>query len=263
MKMDYARLKAIDEWTINNPKYGQIKSSASIRDNLIGKTKGTVPYIDEEELMRKWNVLTHFRDEESIKNKKDELLNLTEDNINLNKTRTKTTTKTTYAVPHSRDTIPCMQMEVIHVKNVGVKETYDIGVNNTNSFIANGVVVHNCEFAFHLYKLLKHKISKEKIHQIIDEAVQISIKFTDDALQTKLIGMNQDLMEQYIKYIADRLLVSTGYEKLYNTENPFDFMETIGMIRKTNFFETRPTEYKSAYSAENKMIKKFKVLKDY
>lgn len=263
-KMDNMRSSAINEWKINNPIYGQIKSSSSIRDNLTGKTIGTVPYIDEEELMKKWNVFSFFRDEKIVTDiQKDYIQSQSENNNNIDINKNKQITKTIYAVPHTRDTIPCIQMEVIQVKNVGIRETFDITVENTHNFIANGVVVHNCEFAFNLYKLLKHRLSKDIVFQIIDEAVKISIKFTDDALQTKLIGMNQDLMEQYIKYIADRLLVSMNYEKLYNEENPFDFMETIGMIRKTNFFETRPTEYKSAYSSENKIVKKFKVLDSY
>jgi ribonucleoside-diphosphate reductase subunit M2 len=136
------------------------------------------------------------------------------------------------------------------------------GLVKSNEFISRDEGMH-VQFACMLYGMLKHRISSELVNSIMDEAVKISIKFTDEALQTKLIGMNQDLMEQYIKFIGDRLLVSLGYQKIYNTENPFDFMETIGMIRKTNFFEHRPTEYKSAHTSENKMVKKFKVLDDF
>jgi ribonucleoside-diphosphate reductase beta chain len=136
------------------------------------------------------------------------------------------------------------------------------GFIKSNEFISRDEGMH-VQFAVHLYTLLKHRLSNNLVNELIDEAVKISIKFTDDAIKTKLIGMNPDLMEKYIKYIADRLLVSLGYAKLYNEENPFDFMETIGMIRKTNFFEHRPTEYKSAHTSENKVSKRFKVLDSY
>jgi ribonucleotide reductase beta subunit family protein with ferritin-like domain len=136
------------------------------------------------------------------------------------------------------------------------------GFIKSNEFISRDEGMH-VQFAVHLYSLLKHKLSTSLVNQLIDEAVKISITFTDDAIKTKLIGMNPELMEKYIKYIGDRLLVSLGYSKLYNEENPFDFMETIGMIRKTNFFEHRPTEYKSAYTADAKIQKRFTHLEDY
>jgi ribonucleoside-diphosphate reductase beta chain len=85
-----------------------------------------------------------------------------------------------------------------------------------------------------------------KIHQIISEAVEIEIDFVTSALPVSLIGMNSDLMQQYIHFVADRLLVSLGATKLYNAENPFPWMEMISMQGKTNFFEKRVGEYQKA-----------------
>ena len=133
------------------------------------------------------------------------------------------------------------------------------GLIKSNEFISRDEGSHT-NFACEMYSLLRHKLVSSKLYEMITEAVDISIVFTNDAIKCKLIGMNPELMAQYIKYIADRLVVSLGYTKLYNAENPFDFMETIGMMRKTNFFEHRPTEYKSAYSGDNKMSKKINIL---
>tara|TARA_B100001115_G_scaffold108430_1_gene80086 strand:+ start:69 stop:395 length:327 start_codon:yes stop_codon:yes gene_type:complete len=85
-----------------------------------------------------------------------------------------------------------------------------------------------------------------KIRQIISEAVEIEIEFVTSALPVSLIGMNADLMKQYIQFVADRLLVAFGVSKLYNAENPFPWMEMISMQGKTNFFEKRVGEYQKA-----------------
>jgi len=136
------------------------------------------------------------------------------------------------------------------------------GLIKSNEFISRDEGMH-VNYACILYSMLKHKITSSQVEIIMREAVDISITFTDDAIPCKLIGINNDLMAQYIKYIADRLMVSLGYQKIYQMENPFDFMETIGMVRKTNFFEHRPTEYKSAFSHEIKLTKKFKILDEF
>jgi ribonucleotide reductase beta subunit family protein with ferritin-like domain len=86
---------------------------------------------------------------------------------------------------------------------------------------------------------------------IVDEAVEIAQNFMTESLPVRLIGMNSDLMKSYIEYVADRLLVSLGYEKIYNSKNPFPFMDSIGMIGKVNFFEARPTEYQSSRNEVN------------
>uniref|UniRef100_A0A914DWV0 Uncharacterized protein n=1 Tax=Acrobeloides nanus TaxID=290746 RepID=A0A914DWV0_9BILA len=82
-----------------------------------------------------------------------------------------------------------------------------------------------------------------RIHEIIKNAVEIEKEFLTDALSVDLIGMNSDLMADYTEYVADHLLVELKCEKLYNTENPFDFMENISIQGKTNFFEKRVSEY--------------------
>jgi ribonucleoside-diphosphate reductase beta chain len=81
------------------------------------------------------------------------------------------------------------------------------------------------------------------VYEIIKDAVSIEKDFICDALPCKLIGMNGKLMKQYIEFVADRLIVQLGYEKIWNTENPFDFMEMISMDGKTNFFEKRVADY--------------------
>jgi ribonucleotide reductase beta subunit family protein with ferritin-like domain len=83
------------------------------------------------------------------------------------------------------------------------------------------------------------------------EAVEIECEFSGEALPVELIGMNKELMSQYIKFIADRLMTSFGYGKIYKTKNPFDFMELISLQNKSNFFEKRVSEYKKAGVGEN------------
>lgn len=120
------------------------------------------------------------------------------------------------------------------------------GLTMSNEFIARDEGLH-CDFACLLYSLLKYKLPKSEILKIICEAVEISIEFTDYALPYELIGMNKKMMSDYIKYICDRLVCVLGYKKIYNTSNPFKFMETIGLIGKTNFFEKRNSEYQDAH----------------
>jgi ribonucleoside-diphosphate reductase subunit M2 len=78
------------------------------------------------------------------------------------------------------------------------------------------------------------------------EAYEIEREFICDSLPCSLLGMNSDLMSQYIRFVADLLLVSLNYNKIWNETNPFDFMESISMEGKTNFFESRPTQYQKA-----------------
>ena len=104
----------------------------------------------------------------------------------------------------------------------------------------------HCDFACLLYGMLKHKLPQQEIYDIIIDAVRIEQEFITDALPVALIGMNAKLMSQYIEFVADRLLNSLGHPKHYNVSNPFDFMETISLEGKTNFFEKRVSEYKKA-----------------
>jgi ribonucleoside-diphosphate reductase subunit M2 len=116
------------------------------------------------------------------------------------------------------------------------------GLTFSNELISRDEALH-CEFAVLLYSKLLKKIDKARIHEIIKEAVEIETEFICDALPCRLIGMNSDMMTQYIQFVADRLCVQLGYKKIYNVTNSFQFMETISLQSKTNFFEKRVSEY--------------------
>jgi ribonucleoside-diphosphate reductase beta chain len=119
------------------------------------------------------------------------------------------------------------------------------GLTFSNELISRDEGLH-CDFACLLYSMLQNKLSEERIHAIIKDAVTIEQEFVTDALPVDLIGMNAKLMSQYIEFVADRLLVALGYSKVYNATNPFDFMEMISLQGKTNFFEKRVGEYQKA-----------------
>ena len=119
------------------------------------------------------------------------------------------------------------------------------GLTFSNELISRDEALH-CEFAILLYSKLVKKIDKARIHEIIKEAVEIETEFICNALPCRLIGMNSELMTQYIQFVADRLSVQLGYKKIYNVTNPFDFMEMISLEGKTNFFENRTGEYSLA-----------------
>ena len=116
------------------------------------------------------------------------------------------------------------------------------GLTFSNELISRDEALH-CEFAILLYSKLNKKIEKARIYEIIKEAVEIETEFICEALPCKLIGMNSELMTQYIKFVADRLVVQLGYKKIYNVSNCFDFMEMISLESKTNFFEKRNDSY--------------------
>ena len=116
------------------------------------------------------------------------------------------------------------------------------GLTFSNELISRDEALH-CEFAILLYSKLLTKMDKGRIHQIIKEAVEIETEFICEALPCKLIGMNSDLMTQYIKFVADRLSVQLGYPKIYNVTNCFDWMELISLEGKTNMFERKISEY--------------------
>ena len=116
------------------------------------------------------------------------------------------------------------------------------GLTFSNELISRDEALH-CEFAILLYSKLIKKMDKNRIHDIIKEAVEIEIEFICEALPCRLIGMNSQLMTQYIKFVADRLSVQLGYKKIYNVINPFDFMEMISLENKCNFFEKRVSDY--------------------
>lgn len=111
------------------------------------------------------------------------------------------------------------------------------GLSFSNELISRDEGLH-CDFACQLYNNhIVNKLPKQRIQDIIVNAVEIEKEFIIDALPVKLIGMNSDLMAQYIEFVADRLLMELGNDKVYNVTNPFDFMEMISLQGKTNFFE--------------------------
>ena len=117
------------------------------------------------------------------------------------------------------------------------------GLSFSNELISRDEGLHT-DFAVHLYKNhIENKLSRERILEIIDSALIIEKEFITEALPVSLIGMNSELMKQYLEYVSDRLLMDLGIGKVYNTENPFDFMANIALQNKTNFFEKRVADY--------------------
>jgi ribonucleoside-diphosphate reductase beta chain len=120
------------------------------------------------------------------------------------------------------------------------------GLTFSNELISRDEGLH-CDFACMLYNNhLVNQLDKEQVKEIIADAVEIEKEFVTESLPVRLIGMNSDLMSQYIEFVADRLLVELGNDKIYNNSNPFDFMDMINLQGKTNFFEKRVGEYQKA-----------------
>jgi len=119
------------------------------------------------------------------------------------------------------------------------------GLTFSNELISRDEGLH-CDFACLLYSYLENKLPEARVQAIIRDAVTIEQEFVTEALPVSLIGMNARTMSQYIEFVADRLLVSLGCGKVYNSTNPFDFMEMISVQGKTNFFEKRVAEYQKS-----------------
>jgi ribonucleoside-diphosphate reductase beta chain len=120
------------------------------------------------------------------------------------------------------------------------------GLSFSNELISRDEGLH-CKFATLIYnKYIKNKLSEDRIKEIICSAVDIEKVFITESLPVSLIGMNSELMKQYIEFVADFWLNELGCSKVYNTQNPFDFMDMISIQGKTNFFEKRVGEYKKA-----------------
>jgi ribonucleotide reductase beta subunit family protein with ferritin-like domain len=119
------------------------------------------------------------------------------------------------------------------------------GLTFSNELISRDEGLHT-DFACLLYTYIKNRRSQEEIHEMFKEAVEIEKEFINDSIPCRLIGMNAELMSQYIEFVADRLLVQLGYEKIWESSNPFDFMELISLRVKANFFERRVGEYQLA-----------------
>jgi ribonucleoside-diphosphate reductase beta chain len=124
------------------------------------------------------------------------------------------------------------------------------GLAFSNELISRDEGMH-CKFATLLYnRHITNKLSQDRIKEIICEAVEIEKEFVSESLPVSLIGMNANLMKDYIEFVADFWLVELGCSKVYNTQNPFDFMDMLSLQGKTNFFEKRVGEYKKATDRE-------------
>lgn len=119
------------------------------------------------------------------------------------------------------------------------------GLGFSNELISRDEGMHT-DFACLLYSLSDAKLAEEKVQGIIKEAVELEIEFSTESIPVELLGMNNKAMAEYIQFVADRLLVSLGCSKMYNTKNPFDFMEMISLQNKANFFEKRVAEYRKS-----------------
>ena len=124
------------------------------------------------------------------------------------------------------------------------------GLSFSNELISRDEAMHQ-EFAVELFRMLKHKPTQNKIESIVKNAVECEREFIIEAIPCKLIGMDSTKMSQYIEYVADRLMKQLGYKPIWNSENPFDFMENISLDGKTNFFEKRVGEYSKFSSQGN------------
>jgi len=136
------------------------------------------------------------------------------------------------------------------------------GLSFANELISRDEGLH-CDFACLLYSQLVNKLPEKTVKEIIVNAVDIEKEFVRDALPVKLIGMNADLMCQYIEFVADRLLVALGIGKVYNVSNPFDFMELISLQGKTNFFERRVSEYQKTGVMASKEERVFSLTEEF
>ena len=134
------------------------------------------------------------------------------------------------------------------------------GLTFSNELISRDEGLH-CEFACLLYSYIKNKVPQSIVYEIFQEAVSIEKEFITESIPCAMIGMNSTMMCQYIEFVANRLLLQLGYDKLWNAENPFDFMELISLRPKTNFFELRVGEYTKSSINENS--NNFAVLSDF
>ncbi|NBB27298.1 ribonucleoside-diphosphate reductase small subunit [Cellulophaga sp. BC115SP] len=137
------------------------------------------------------------------------------------------------------------------------------GLSFSNELISRDEGLH-CDFACLLYAdHIKNQLPQSRVTAIITDAVTIEKEFVTDSLPVSLIGMNANLMCQYIEFVADRLLVALGCPKVYNATNPFDFMEMISLQGKTNFFEKRVAEYQKAGVMSEKETMSFSLDEDF
>jgi ribonucleoside-diphosphate reductase beta chain len=137
------------------------------------------------------------------------------------------------------------------------------GLVKSNEFIARDEGLH-VNYATELYKMLIYtKLSENEVFELVEEGTQVSKNFMSEALPVHLIGMNSNSMSEYLEYIADRLLVDLGYRKKYDTKNPYEWMQTIGMTSCSNFFESRSSDYGACFTSLNIRQGNFEMLEDF
>ena len=136
------------------------------------------------------------------------------------------------------------------------------GLCDSNELISRDEGMHT-DLACLIKKKCTQQIDKDIVYLMFKEAVMIEKEFICDALPCSLLGMNKKLMSQYIEFVADRLLLSLSYDKIWGTQNPFDFMESISMEGKTNFFESRPTQYQKAAVLNTGRVNSFEQDEDF
>jgi len=132
------------------------------------------------------------------------------------------------------------------------------GLTFSNELISRDEALHT-EFAVLLYTKMEKKLSQKNIHQIISESVAIEKEFITEAIPCRMIGMNANMMTKYIEFVADRLCLQLGYDKIYNSSNPFDFMELISVESKVNFFERTNSEYALANKKKDEDVFELKM----
>ena len=136
------------------------------------------------------------------------------------------------------------------------------GLTHSNQLISRDEGLH-CEFACLLYEMIVNKLPEEEVHMLIDDSVKIAKNFATESIKCDMIGMNKELMYQYLEYTGDSLLTMLGYNKKYFVAANFPFIESISISNKTNFFESRPSEYQSAFNSENKVTNEIVILNDF
>ena len=140
---------------------------------------------------------------------------------------------------------------IFYLKTLGILP----GLTFSNELISRDEGLHT-DFSVLLYtRHVKNKLDQADAHKIVLEAVECEKTFVDSCLPDMLLGMNQTLMRQYVEFVADRLLVTLGYSKLFETANPFDFMDNISVETKSNFFEGRVAEYKRSNVRRHREVK--------
>lgn len=209
--------RALEQYSSSHPIIGSVLGKDDMRVAMDRGTEATCN--DTWEILTRWGVARFWRNDDG---------------------------KSAYAINRGENGVEGMKMRVIWRQPVGQKRVYDITVDTTHNFMANGVVVHNCQFACLLFSKLQEKPSLDVITEIITDAVTLEKEFICESLPVRLIGMNAELMSEYIEFVADRLLIELGANKYYGAKNPFDWMEAISLQGKTNFFEKKVGEYQKA-----------------